>query len=192
VGRKTAEGYLTILDDLLLSFTLPVFTRRASRALASHPKLYYFDTGLFRALRPRGPLDRPEEIAGAALEGLVAQHLRAYHALRGQGESLSYWRTRAGNEVDFVLYGADLFAAIEVKNAGALRARDFSGLRSFGDEYPEASRILLYRGRERTVERGVLCLPVEEFLRALDPRAEVPVMLRSKGARGEQPGKEAE
>lgn len=26
-------------------------------------------------MRPAGPLDRPEEIAGAALEGLVAQHL---------------------------------------------------------------------------------------------------------------------
>jgi predicted AAA+ superfamily ATPase len=69
VSRKTAEGYLTILDDLLLAFTLPVFTRRAARGLQSHPKWYFFDAGLFCALRPSGPLDRPEEIAGAALEG---------------------------------------------------------------------------------------------------------------------------
>jgi hypothetical protein len=32
----------------------------------------------FLATRPAGLLDRPEEIAGAALEGLVAQHLRAW------------------------------------------------------------------------------------------------------------------
>jgi len=46
----------------------------------AHPKLYLFDTGVFRSLRPGGPLDRPEEIEGAALEGLVAQHLRAWIA----------------------------------------------------------------------------------------------------------------
>jgi predicted AAA+ superfamily ATPase len=183
VSRKTAEGYLSILEDLLLCFTLPVFSRRASRALTSHPKFYYFDAGLFRALRPAGSLDRPEEIGGAALEGLVAQHLRAWIALRGRNESLSFWRTRAGNEVDFVLYGPGIFAAIEVKNARAPDNRDFSGLRSFGEEYPEAARILLHRGRERAVERGTLCLPVEEFLRSLDPGAETPALLLPGGLR---------
>jgi len=180
VSRKTAEGYLAILDDLLLAFTVPVFTRRAARGLQSHPKWYYFDTGVFRSLRPRGPLDRPEEIAGAALEGLVAQHLRAFLALRGRGETLSFWRTRAGNEVDFVVYGEGLFAAIEVKNARTLRPRDFSGLASFGEDYPEAARVLAYRGSERTVERGVLCLPVEELLHALDPLGEAPPLLRPR------------
>jgi predicted AAA+ superfamily ATPase len=178
VSRKTAEGYLSILDDLLLAFTVPVFTHRAARGLQSHPKWYYFDSGLFRAMRPQGPLDRPEEIGGAALEGLVAQHLRAFTALRGRGESLYYWRTRAGNEVDFVLYGEDIFAAIEVKNTRALRPRDFSGLASFGEDYPEAKRILAHRGADRTVERGVLCVPVEDLLRELDPLADLPALLR--------------
>ena len=77
VSRKTVEGYLGILGDLLLAFQLPVFTKRARRNLAAHPKFFWFDAGVFRALRPAGPLDRPGEIAGAALEGLVAQHLRA-------------------------------------------------------------------------------------------------------------------
>ena len=182
VSRKTAEGYLAILDDLLLAFTLPVFTRRAARGLRSHPKWYFFDAGLFCALRPSGPLDRPEEIAGAALEGLVAQHLRAYAALRDRGESLFFWRTRAGNEVDFVLYGEETFAAVEVKNTRALRSRDLSGLVSFGEDYPEASRILVYRGTERTIERGVLCVPVEELLHALDPLEDVPSILRPRPA----------
>jgi hypothetical protein len=31
----------------------------------------------FKHLRPKGPLDKPEEIEGQALEGLVAQSLRA-------------------------------------------------------------------------------------------------------------------
>src|SRR5262249_30238760 len=78
VSRKTAEGFLESLEDLLRAVQLRVFTRRAKRTLAAHPKFFWFDTGVFRSARPMGPLDRPEEIAGAALEGLVAQHLRAW------------------------------------------------------------------------------------------------------------------
>jgi predicted AAA+ superfamily ATPase len=109
VSRTTVDGYVTILEDLLLAFRLPVFRRRAARATASHPKLYLFDAGIFRSLRPRGPLDRPEEIDGAALEGLVAQHLRAWCAYSGGSHSLHFWRTRGGVEVDFVVYGERAF-----------------------------------------------------------------------------------
>jgi uncharacterized protein len=77
VERKTIATHIEVLEDLLLSFRVPVFTRRAKREPAVHPKFLLFDAGVFRSLRPRGSLDRPEEIDGAALEGLVAQHLRA-------------------------------------------------------------------------------------------------------------------
>src|SRR5881227_1622398 len=82
IERKTVAGYIEILEDLLLSFRLPVFTRRAKRGTIQHPKFYFFDAGVYRSLRPAGPLDRPEEIEGAVLEGLVAQHLRAWIAYR--------------------------------------------------------------------------------------------------------------
>lgn len=170
IGRKAAEGYLTILDDLLLSFTLPVFARRAKRHLSMHPKFYLIDAGLFCSLRPRGPLDRPEEIEGAALEGLVAQHLRAWIDYRGRANRLHFWRTRAGVEVDFVLYGDDGFWGIEVKNAGRVRPEDLRGLRSFRDEYPPARALLLHRGKHRLTIDGIECLPCETFLRRLDPR----------------------
>lgn len=169
VGVRTATGYLEVLEDLLLAFRLPVFRKRAKRRLAAHPKFFYFDSGVFRALRPKGPLDRPEEIGGAALEGLVAQHLCAYADYRGRGDRLFTWRTRAGLEVDFVLYGPDEFSAIEVKNASRIRPEDLRGLRAFGDEYPEARRLLLYRGEDRRITDDILCLPVTDFLRNLHP-----------------------
>jgi predicted AAA+ superfamily ATPase len=113
VGRKVVEGYVSILEDLLLSFRIPVFTKRAKRATVSHPKFYYFDAGVFRSLRPTGPLDRPEEIEGCALEGLVAQHLVAWNAYRGEKNKIYYWRTRSGVEVDFVVYGQDVFCRVQ-------------------------------------------------------------------------------
>jgi predicted AAA+ superfamily ATPase len=156
VERKVVEGYVAILEDILLGWRLPIFTKRAKRKLSSHPKFYLFDTGVFRSLRPHGPLDRPEEIEGQALEGLVAQHLRAWVAYSGMKRELFFWKTRAGVEVDFVLYGPDDVWAIEVKNTRKIRPEDLRGLRSFKEEYPRSKPLLLYRGKDQFVREGVL------------------------------------
>jgi predicted AAA+ superfamily ATPase len=170
IERKVVEGYVSILEDLLLSFRLPVFTKRAKRATAMHPKFYYFDAGVFRSLRPAGPLDSPEEIQGAALEGLVAQHLIAWNAYRGEKNKIYYWRTRAGVEVDFIAYGEEVFWAIEVKNTSRIRKENLNSLRAFKEEYPQCKTFLLYRGKERILREGVLCMPCEDFLMQLDPQ----------------------
>jgi predicted AAA+ superfamily ATPase len=169
VGRTTVDGYLKILEDLLIAARLPVFAKRARRELVAHEKFYFFDAGVFRALRPKGPLDRPSEIDGAALEGLVFQHLRAWKDYSGGRVTLGYWRTKAGVEVDFVVYGERDFAAIEVKNAAVLHPGDFTGLKAFREDYPEVEAVLLYRGTERFRRDGVMVVPVEEFLRELVP-----------------------
>lgn len=170
IERKTVATYVEVLEDLLLAFRVPVFTRRARREASVHPKFYLFDAGVFRSIRPRGPLDRPEEIEGAALEGLVAEHLRAWLAYRGQDDSLFFWRTRSGVEVDFVLYGPKSFWAIEVKNSARVRVEDLRGLEAFGADYAEAELVLLYRGTVRERRGRTWILPVEDVLRALDPR----------------------
>ena len=162
-GRGIVTGYIDILEDLLLAYRLPVFAKRAKRKTASHPKFYLFDNGLYRRLRQRGPLDIESEISGAALEGLVGQHLRAYSDYALPDTKLFYWRTLAGNEVDFVLYGGDTFAAVEVKNARTLNPSDYNGLVSFGDDYPEA-RPSLGTG-SLTVRNDPRVFPFGRFLR---------------------------
>jgi predicted AAA+ superfamily ATPase len=169
INRKTVEGFIEVLEDLLLGFRLQVFMRRAQRKLVEHPKFYYMDAGVFRSLRPKGPLDSPEEISGACLEGLVAQHLRAWIAYSKGEKTLHFWRTRAGLEVDFIVYGEDTFLAIEVKRSRVVSSKDVRSLRAFREDYPQAKACLLYGGRERIMLNDVLCLPCEEFLTNLVP-----------------------
>lgn len=169
VERKVVDGYLSILEDLLLGSRIPVFSRRARRAVIVHPKFYLFDAGVYRSLRPKGPLDKPEEIEGLALEGLVAQHLRAWIDYSSKDFTLHFWRTRSGAEVDFVIYGEEGLFAIEVKNASRIHPNDLRSLKSFRQDYPESKAYLLYRGKERLMKGEILCLPCEEFLAALRP-----------------------
>ena len=90
VSRTMVDAYLSILVDLLVAARLPPFTRRAKRRLVGHDKFYFFDAGVFRAVRPKGPLDLPAEIDGAALEGLVFQQLRTWIDYRATGDTLSF------------------------------------------------------------------------------------------------------
>lgn len=164
VDRKTAENYFQILEDLLLAERVPVFTRRARRDLVTHAKFYYFDVGVFRTLRRAGPLDRPEEVDGAALETLVYQELRALNDYAGLGYRIHFWRTRGGHEVDFVLYGERGLQAIEVKRSSRIRGEDLAGLKAFKRDYPEAKCYLLYGGERRREDDGIVWLPLIDTL----------------------------
>jgi len=178
VERKVVEAYTGILEDLLIAWRLPVFTKRAQRATVAHPKFYLFDTGVYRALRPTGPLDRTQDVDGCALEGLVAQHFRAWLDYGSRSAKMYYWRSVSGNEVDFILYGEKTFFAVEVKNSNRVRPEDLRGLRTFHADYPECTPLLLYRGRERLKTGGVLCVPCEPFLKNLAPDRDLTAVLR--------------
>ena len=102
------------------------------------------------------------------------QHLRAYCDYSGHENALSYWRTSNGTEIDFVVYTPDDFTAIEVKHSDRVSRSDMDGLRLFGVDYPEATRILLYRGSEQVMEDGILIVPVERYLKELTPGKRLP------------------
>jgi predicted AAA+ superfamily ATPase len=167
VHAKVVEDYFSILEDLLVAVRLPSFTRRAKRRVTAHPKFYFFDAGVFQAIRPRGPVDAPEEIDGPALETLVLQHLRAENDYGALGYAFHYWRTSKGDEVDFVLHGERGLVAIEVKRSSRVRAEDLRALRLLHEDFPKARLYLLHLGTRRWHESGVDVVPVGEALATL-------------------------
>ncbi len=169
IKRPTAEAWLSIVEDLLIVYKIPVFKRRAKRVLVSQVKLYFFDAGVFRALRPQSILDSASEMDGEALEGLVAQHLRAWIDYTKTPHQLAFWRTKAGLEVDFVIYGPMGLWGIEVKNSEHIHPKDLRSLIHFKEDYPEAHVLFLYRGKERVIIKDIECMPCELFLEQLRP-----------------------
>lgn len=170
ISRKTVESHFDLLEDLLLAVRLPVFVRRAKRKVTSHPKFYFFDAGVYRAIRPRGPLDSASEIEGAAIETLVLESLRAEIANRDLAYELYFWRTGDGQGVDFVAYGERGLHAIEVKRSSRFREADLDGLQAFCADYPEARGCLLYGGTQRYRFGPIDVVPFVEGLVALGDR----------------------
>jgi predicted AAA+ superfamily ATPase len=164
VGAKVVEDYFAILEDLLIAVRVPVFSRRAKRRTVLHPKFFFFDAGVFQAIRPRGPLDTDAEIQGPALETLLLGHLRAYNDYWCLGYGIHYWRTAQGQEIDFVLYGPHGLVAIEVKRSARVRHDDLAALSLFRADYPEARGYLLHLGDERWHEAGIDLVPLAQAL----------------------------
>lgn len=165
VSRKTVEGYITILEDLLLAYRISPFTKKAKRrTLIMHPKFFFFDVGVYRSIRPKGPLDILEEIDGAALETLVFQEILAVNDYLHLGYQLHYWRTTQQTEVDLVLYGKRGIVALEIKRAKSIQPKHVRGLKLFLKDYPMAKAYLIYGGDRVLHEDAITILPIKDFL----------------------------
>jgi predicted AAA+ superfamily ATPase len=168
IERSVVTGYFEILRDLLIGYFLPPFTKKAKRRLIAHPKFYYFDPGVYHAIRPVGPYDTPKEVGGISLETLVHQQINAVNELLELGYKMYYFRTSTGVEVDFILYGKSGIKAIEVKATDRFQDNMLSGLKNFRGDYPEAKLYLLYGGTRKMYVDDVTILPVQEALLTLD------------------------
>lgn len=164
VNRKVVEDYFCALEDLLLAVRLPVFAKKAKRRLISHNKFYFFDAGIYRTIRPLGPLDQSGSVGGIALESLFFQNLRAVNDYLDLGYDLFYYRTATGIEVDFVIYGKCGLRAFEIKSKKNIFPADLKNLKVFLLDYPMAKGYLLYGGKERQYFGNIKVIPFTEAL----------------------------
>lgn len=167
VQRKVVENYFSILEDLLLAYRIPVFSRRAKRRIIAHPKFYYFDVGVYRTLRPKGPLDSPEEIEGISYESLFFQELNAVIDYSDHDYKIYYWRTGHGLEVDFIIYGSSGLKAFEIKRRDKISNKMLSGLKAFKKDYPEAELYFIYGGKREMSIGDISVLPMDHTLKNL-------------------------
>lgn len=164
ISRKIVENYFNILEDLLISIRIPPFEKRAERMVIQHTKFYYFDVGVYRHLRPRGPLDSLQEIDGVCCESLFLQQIRAWIDSQKLQLHIYFWRTRTGREVDFVLYGNDGFFAFEIKSGTVFHKKDLGHLKAFQEEYPEVQSYLIYNGNHEEQHGTIRVVPLKHAL----------------------------
>lgn len=164
VDRQVINNYFDILEDLLLSSRIAPFTKRAKRRMIIHPKFYFFDAGVYRTVRPMGPLDAREEAEGVALETLFLQHLQALNDYLELQYDIYFWRTSIGQEVDFIVYGEKGFHAFEVKSSAQITDKSLKGLKVFQEDYPEAKLHLINVGKQREYRNGINIISMQEAL----------------------------
>jgi predicted AAA+ superfamily ATPase len=170
VARTTVDGYLEILEDTLLAFRLPAYEARLRVRERKHPKLYWVDPGLVRAVkRQLGPVTQEER--GPLFEGWLLGVLRAYGAEKRLFDEIHYWSPAEARtlEVDLLLRRGRELLAIEVKSQSRFSGSFTSGLRAIGELPGVVRRILVYRGnRKLKTPDGIEVWPLPTFLRSVE------------------------
>jgi predicted AAA+ superfamily ATPase len=165
-ARTTVDAYLDILEDTLLAFRLPAFETKLRVRERRHPKLYWADPGLPRAMKRQWGPPAPEE-RGSLFEGWVASVLRAYRDYRGLFDDWGYWASGKASsvEVDFLLRRGPDLVAIEVRSGRKVFEADLRGLRAMADLPQVRRRVIVFRGdrRQKTAD-GIDILPLSTFV----------------------------
>ena len=172
VSAKTVKEYFAILEETMLGFYLPAYTKTVKRKLIQSPKFYYFDVAIPNHLLHRRTLMPGTDLYGHAVEHLVIQELRAFLSYSfGEDKALRYWRTLDNKyEVDALLCDAMtnvVEVAIEVKSSDRVASNDTKGLKALGEEHPETKLILLSMEDKPRILNGVEVWPITLFFQRL-------------------------
>lgn len=165
VSAQTIKSYFGILEDTLVGYMIPAYTKVMKRRLVQAPRFFFFDVGLTNHLLHRDALVRGTPEYGHAFEHFIIMELIAYIGYNHKEEQLSYWRTHTGVEVDVVIGNAKL--AIEIKSADEIAKRHMKGLKSFGDDYPDCRKIIVSLDRINRKEDDIELIYVHDFLKML-------------------------
>lgn len=164
---KVVATYFEILEDLLIAWRLPIFSRKGKRKTIKRSKFYFFDVGVYRAIRPTGPLDDVNQLNGHTFETLVFQEIKAMNDYNNWSYDLSFWHTDKGQEVDFILYGKKGLVAIECKCSKRFTNQDLKSLLLFKKDFPVAKLFFIYGGEQELVVDDVRVVPIKNFLKKM-------------------------
>lgn len=165
VSANTVASYFDILEDTLLGFRVPAYTKTMKRRLVQAPRFYYFDVGIANHLLHRKDLVRGTAEYGHAFEHLVIQELRAWLSYTDQEEQLSYWRAYTGQEVDAVI--GDARVGIEIKSVEEVLPRHLKGLKAFASDYPESRLMIVSLDPINRKMGNIECIYVLDFFKKL-------------------------
>ena len=165
VSPKVVRGYFDILEETYLGFRIQPWRKVKNRRLIETEKFYLFDIGVANYLCRRRPKQGTPEF-GKSFEHYILMELRAYQAYKNPELDISFWRTAAGFEVDFLL--ADKALALEVKAGQRVHEGDTRGLLALAEDGPvKKSIIVCLENEPRTLANGIEIAPWENFVQRL-------------------------
>lgn len=161
-SAHTVKGYYQMLEDMFVGFHVPAFSGSPRKNILSTSRFFFFDLGVRHAAAGLAPsLDMVRGNPGPLFEQWVGMELwKRLHYL-GDGQ-LSYFRTRDGAEVDFVVEREGKLTPIEVKWTERPGPTDARHLRRFIQEHADrvtTGYIVCRCPTPQLIEDKVMALP---------------------------------
>ena len=161
VPPSTVTEYVGLLEDTLVGFLLPAWIDSKKRKAIKTGKFYFFDPGITHMLADTESLDRNSNLYGKSFEQFICMELRAYLSYRRKKLPLTYWRSKSGHEVDFLI---GTRTAVEVKASTKISRNDFKGLNYLKEEGVFHHLILVSQDPVSTLTDRILTVSWQKFL----------------------------
>jgi predicted AAA+ superfamily ATPase len=161
VPPSTVSEYVGLLEDTLIGFLLPAWSESKKRKAIKTGKFYFFDLGITHMLAGTEVLDRNSNLYGKSFEQFICMELRAYLSYKRKKLPLTYWRSKSGHEVDFLI---GTRTAIEVKASRKINRNDLKGLNYLNEEGVFQNLILVSQDPISTLTGSILTVPWQKFL----------------------------
>ena len=163
VSPTTVREWLSLLEDsFLIRLLFPYFTNR-TRRMTKNPKLYFLDAGLAAWLGGWRSTEQARlgPMAGALFETQVFSEVLRRFRHRAHEVDIHFWRTRDGQEIDFLIEHAGSVWPVEVK-LGSPRHDRLPPLDRISDPNWQPGQVVSLTAPEQPVrirERWTLCSP---------------------------------
>ena len=128
-------------------------------------KFYLFDVGVAGAVSKRNIVEEKGELFGKAFEHFIFMELNAFKLYNDYDFEINFWRTKYGEEVDFVLNSGEI--AIEVKGSSNIGNQHLKGLTKFKELHNTRKSLLVCNEKTPRITRDIEILPVRIFLEKL-------------------------
>jgi predicted AAA+ superfamily ATPase len=126
--------------------------------LIKHPKLYFFDVGVYNGLQKSFAIS--SDRVGGLAEQLVYQQLTHTGMALQKNLKIHTARTRRGVELDFLVELDSKTIGLEVKTSGKVIEDDVRHLVHFKKQEKDTDFYLFHFGKEELKVNGIWCLPV--------------------------------
>jgi predicted AAA+ superfamily ATPase len=169
VDWTTVRNYFEILEDTLVGFRLPAFSRSIRKQQISSPKFYLFDVGVKRALDKTLNIGlETNQIIGPLFEQfIIAEAFR----LNDYGEkdfSFSYLTTQGGAEIDLIVERpGEKTLFVEIKSSERVTSEQLRHLRDLSTGNDEIEPICICREPRARRDGTILILPWQDAFREI-------------------------
>jgi predicted AAA+ superfamily ATPase len=166
IDSKTVKEYYQILVDTLLGRFVSPFKKKQNRQIITKaPKFYLFDVGVASILTGRRVNDRRGRDFEKAFEHFIFMELSAHSSYSGLDYNITFWRTKTGLEVDFILGNGEV--AIEVKGGERVNRSSLRALKAFVEEHSPRHALVVANEQQERAVGGIRILPWKIFLERL-------------------------
>jgi predicted AAA+ superfamily ATPase len=170
VDVKTVQNYFHILEDTHLGFVLEPWIPSVRERVMRHPKFYFFDLGVCRALARQldTRLNPRTSLYGELFEQWIVMEVYRWARYSSRNIQLFYYQPHGGKEIDLLISRpGEHPLLVEIKSTDLVEEKHVEALLSSGSHFENATKQCVSNDPLAKMMSGVECIHWREFIEGL-------------------------